>query len=53
MDLSKQLKALMPIFLFCMITFACAAEESDVRRKQLEKELGESQSVIDNVASPD
>ena len=53
MDLSKQLKALIPISLFCMITFAFAAEESDVRRKQLEKELGESQSVIDGVASPD
>ena len=53
MDLSKQLKALMPISLFCMIAFAFAAEESDVRRKQLEKELGESQSVIDSVTSPD
>jgi hemolysin activation/secretion protein len=53
MDLSKQLKALVPISLFCLIAVAFAAEESDVRREQLEKELGESQSVIDSVASSD
>ena len=53
MDLSKQLKALVPISLFCLIAVAFAAEESDVRREQLEKELGESQSAIDIAASSD
>ena len=53
MDLSKQLKTLVPISLFCFIAVAFAAEESDVRREQLEKELGESQSAIDIAASSD
>ena len=53
MDFSKQLKALVPIFLFCLIAVAFASEESDVRREQLEKELGEPQSAIDSVASSD
>ena len=53
MDLSKQLKALVPISLFCFIAVAFAAEKSDVRREQLEKELGESQSAIDIAASSD
>ena len=53
MDLSRQLKALVPISLFCLIAVAFAAEESDVRREPLEKELGEPQSVIDIAASSD
>ena len=51
MNLSKQLKALVPISLFCLIAVAFAVEEGDVRREQLEKELGEPQSVIDTAAS--
>ena len=53
MDLSKQLKALVSISLFCLIAVAFAVDESDVRREQLEKELGEPQSVIDSAASSD
>ena len=53
MDLSNQLKALVLISLFCLIAVTFAAEESDVRREQLEKELGEPQSAIDSVASSD
>jgi hemolysin activation/secretion protein len=53
MDLSKQLKALVSICLFCFIAVAFAAEESDIRKEQLEKELGESQSAIDSTASSD
>ena len=53
MDLSRQLKALVPISLFCLIAVAFTAEESDVRREQLEKELGESQSAIDSGVSSD
>ena len=53
MNLSKQLKALVPISLFCLIAVTFAVEESDVRREQLEKELGEPQSVIDIAASSD
>jgi len=51
MNLSKQLKALVPISLFCLIAVTFAVEESDVRREQLEKELGEPQSSIDTAAS--
>ncbi len=53
MDLSKQLKAFVPISLFCLIAVAFAAEESDVKREQLEKELGGSQSAIDSGVSSD
>ena len=53
MDFSKQLKALVPISLFCLIAVTFAAEKSDVRREQLEKELGESQSAIESGVSSD
>ena len=53
MDFSKQLKALASISLFCLIAVTFAAKESDVRREQLEKELGESKSAIDSGISSD
>ena len=53
MDLSKQLKALVPISLFCLVAVTFGAEESDVRREQLEKELGGPQSAIDSGVSSD
>jgi len=53
MDFSRQLKALVPISLFCLIAVTFAAEESDARREQLEKELGEPQSAIESGISLD
>ncbi|MHC4324491.1 MAG: ShlB/FhaC/HecB family hemolysin secretion/activation protein [Planctomycetota bacterium] len=53
MDLSKQLKALVTISLFCLITAAFASEESNIRREQLETELSQPQSVTESVAASD
>src|SRR4030042_3547117 len=53
MDLSKQLKALVPISLLCLIAVAFAGEQSDVRKEQLDKELGESQKVTESAALSD
>ena len=50
MDLSKRLKALVPISLLCLIAVAFAGEQSDVRNEQLDKELGESQRVTESAA---
>jgi len=53
MDLSKQLRALVPISLLCLIAVAFAGEQSDVRKEQLDKELGESQKVTESAALSD
>jgi hemolysin activation/secretion protein len=53
MDLSKQLKALVPISLLCLIVVAFAGEQSDVRREQLDKELGKSQRVTESAVLSD
>jgi len=53
MDLSKQLKGLVPISLLCLIAVVFAGEQSDARREQLDKELGESRRVTERKASSD
>jgi len=53
MDLSKQIKTLVPISLLCLIAVAFAGEQSDVRKEQLDKELGESQKVTESAALSD
>ena len=50
MDLSKRLKGLVPISLLCLTVVAFAAEQSDARREQLDKELGESRRITERTA---
>jgi hemolysin activation/secretion protein len=53
MGLSKQLKAVVLISLLCLTVVAFAKQQSDVRREQLDKELGKSQKVKGSAALSD
>ena len=53
MDLSRQFKAAVSISLLCLIVVAFAGEQSDVRREQLDKELGKSQRITSSAALSD
>ncbi|HCO94096.1 MAG TPA: hypothetical protein DIU00_09120 [Phycisphaerales bacterium] len=53
MNLSKHLKALVSISLCCFIAAAFAGEESDARKAELEKSLGESPNSIESTTSSD
>jgi hemolysin activation/secretion protein len=53
MNLSKHLKALVSISLCCFIAAAFAGEESDARKAELEKSLGESRNSIESTTSSD
>ncbi|MHC4205657.1 MAG: ShlB/FhaC/HecB family hemolysin secretion/activation protein [Planctomycetota bacterium] len=50
---SKQLMALVPICLLCLIAAAFAEDASDVRRAELERTLGKPQDSIEGTASSD
>jgi len=53
MSLSRQSKALALISLLCLIAVSFAENKSDVRKAELEKELGESRESIENKTSMD
>jgi len=53
MDSSRQLKALVLIFLPCLIAVAFAEDQTDVRKAELKKALGESRSSIESAPSLD
>ena len=53
MKLSKHLKALASISLCCFIAAAFAGEESNTRKAELEKSLGESPNSIESTTSSD
>ena len=53
MGLSKQLKAVVLISLLCLTVVAFAKQQSDVRKEQLDKELGKSQKVKGSAALSD
>jgi len=53
MNLSKHLKALVSVSLCCFIAAAFAGEQSDARKAELEKSLGESRNSIESMTSSD